>query len=101
MSSSGDLIQMRVKYADSSKVVRDVSKTGTTVRQLLSMAGVAEDVDLERVKILKGFPPKAVAIASDQDPLAAAGFENGESVSIEVVLSHCSPNAQRFSSDPS
>lgn len=85
MSSSGDLIQMRIKYADSSKVVRDVSKTGTTVRQLLSMAGVAEDVDLERVKILKGFPPKAVAIASDQDPLAAAGFENGESVSIEVI----------------
>ena len=91
---------MRVKYADSSKVVKDVSMTGTTVRQLLSMAGVAEDVELERVKILKGFPPKAVEIASDQDPLNTAGFENGESVSIEVVISHCRPNVQRFSSDP-
>ena len=85
--SSGDLIQMRVKYANKSKVVKDVSKTGTTVRQLLTMAGVADDVEIERVKILKGFPPKAVEVASGQDPLATAGFENGESVSIEVAKS--------------
>ena len=88
--SSGDLIQMRVKYADSSKVIKGVSKTGTTVRQLLSMAGVADDVEIERVRILKGFPPKAVEVASGEDPLAAAGFENGESVSIEVAKSSSS-----------
>ena len=50
--STGDLIQMRVKYADSSKVIKGVSRTGTTVRQLLGMAGVAEDVALDRVREL-------------------------------------------------
>ena len=96
--SSGDLIQMRVKYADSSKVIKGVSKTGTTVRQLLSMAGVADDVEIQRVKILKGFPPKAVELASGQDPLAAAGFENGESVSIEVAKSSSSISTNALSS---
>ena len=88
--SSGDLIQMRVKYADGSKVIKGVSRTGTTVRQLLSMAGVADNVEISRVRILKGFPPKAVEVASEQDPLSVAGFENGESVSIEVAKSSSS-----------
>ena len=81
---------MRVKYADGSKVIKGVSRTGTTVRQLLSMAGVADNVEISRVRILKGFPPKAVEVASEQDPLSVAGFENGESVSIEVAKSSSS-----------
>ena len=91
--SSGDLIQMRVKYADGSKVIKGVSRTGTTVRQLLSMAGVADNVEISRVRILKGFPPKAVEVASEQDPLSVAGFENGESVSIEVAKSSSSSSS--------
>ncbi len=87
-AASGDLIQVRVKLSDQNKVLSSISKTGTTVRQLLDKAGVSADVAVSRVRVLRGFPPKAVDISSDQDPLNVVGIENGDSLKIEMYVKH-------------
>jgi hypothetical protein len=65
-AGSADLIQIRVKLTDKNKVLKSISKTGTTVRQVLNLAGVDQDVEMDRIKMLKGFPPKVLKVASEQ-----------------------------------